>query len=627
MSDTSEQYSFERALGIITAWDEMRFGDDANVGGDKDTPPKARTKFTVDDIYILLRRLKNFIDPSSIERIESIVTKHVNDKDNPHGVNIEQLVTSVMNELYLDWLRYTNRTKYDNAYTEEELRELLPSEQFLKVLYQQITIADVDTALQGTSVDEVTNVYDVAQMIKQHNDDKNAHAALFEYLFPGAVHTYAPTLGLIAATGKTEELIVHRESELSYMGSDGCMHKEVPNSLPVDWSTGRPAYPFFGPTTNHCTHGSVLTDEVYTLVNTTISTNENIPSILVDEKAFKVACTDTDTPMIHKFTYTVPQELVENHTTLCVSIFARTGTLDNIGINVHTGVPNEFHCWHYNLSNQKTYCIPEKMAENIFADISTTPNGYSRCTYICPVDVSKNMIVEIYLLDIFDGDLTFTGKDTLYVDMTGLQIEFDTDTPSPYKSTTGEAVSEDGTIVYLNVDHAYSWYNQFQGGFVFEASTIKDTPLLTEPRYVFDLVYGENEFTSLAAFYPSVHYGHLNDFFANAIGANVLTYLNPPVASLFEKYGMGFANSGRVQPITGDTIIVDKTKTLFTMGNSTEIVTKELDGDISDVATNVTRLYIGCKGPGTAFFNGYISEFIYYPSVVTPDHLRFYIKG
>lgn len=50
---SNEQFSWEKPLGIITQYDEITFGDNANIGEDKNPIPKSRTKYTLDDIYIL----------------------------------------------------------------------------------------------------------------------------------------------------------------------------------------------------------------------------------------------------------------------------------------------------------------------------------------------------------------------------------------------------------------------------------------------------------------------------------------------------------------------------------------------------------------------------------------------
>lgn len=623
-----KEYSFEKTLGIITAWDEFTFDEGSNVAKDKNPTPKSRTEFTVDDVLVLIRRLKNFIDPKNVDRIERFVSKHIADKNNPHEVTIEQLVSSVMNEVYKDWLAYKNRTEYDNRYTEDELKELLSTEQFLKSLYQQVLIANVNTALEGKSVNEVTSVYDVAQMLKQHNEDLNAHSNLMEYLFPGAVHTYNPTLALIADTGMSEEFIITRNGNLTYMGPDGHIHTAGNNELPVDWSTGRPAFPIFGATSNNCTHGSVLTNGAFGKTNVTVTNATNIVNILNSGNPFKVTCVQTNTVVNHKLTYTIPSSVHNGKKTICISIFAQQGTLDHIGLNVHSGVANEYNCVHYNISKREMYTNSE-ISDNIFGAINDTPTGWVRLTYTCPaISVSGNIYVDIHLLDILDGDLTFKGDATQYLYLNGMQIEFDTDVPSPYKSTTGSIVTENATTIYLPINNITNWYNRYQGGVVVEVSNIEPYGALNTPRYVFDFC-NANATSRWSMFYPAVHNGRMS---VNCINPNSIIAYNAIYDKNTEKtvkYGIGFSNANRRQPTTGDTSNLDTTHAIYSIGStiSTDIKTTVISDKNGDMNPDVTRLFIGCQGNAAMHLNGYLYQFIYYPTMVTENHLRFFIKG
>ena len=622
---SEETYSFEKSLGVITMWDEYTFGDNDNISEHKHCP-RARTKYTVDDLYVLLRKLKQMVDPKNIDRLERMISAHIADKDNPHGVSMEQLVTSVMNELYHDWLDYQNRTQYDGAYTTDDLMQLLSTEQFLKVLYQQISIADVDTALQGTSTYQVTSAKDVHEMVEAHNQDKNAHAALMDYLFPGNVHSYPPSLAVIADVGGTDGLHIVRNGTLSYMGVDGKVHTAAAHTLPVDYSTGRAAYPIFGTTTNHCTHGSVLTASVYTKGEVIVTETTDSVSILESGQTFKVASTSTINTTRHRLSYSIPTSVLAGKSVLCVSIYAKTGTLDNLGINVHGAIENEYHTWHYNLSNATTYCVKTQMPSDIRAELYSLPNGYTRCVYICPIDTA-GMTVDIYLLDILDGDLSFKGYTDQYLYLCGLQIETDTDTPSPYKSTTGSTVSELPTTISYSVSSGIPWYNPFAGGIVAEVYGITELSTLRTARYLCDLTMGGQHLSCMSMYYPAVHSGRCSVYYGSASGSMLYSYMfKAPATRGYHRYGVSHIHSGHLQE-TSETIITDRTHTLYTYGTAGEIGYKEYGGITYDLSTAVDTLYIGCKGPGSLYLNGYLAQLIYYPDLLTPGHLQYFIEG
>lgn len=626
-----EKYNFEKTLGIITAWDEFNFDKGENISLLKDTVPRTRTAFTVDDIYTLIRRLKHFIDPKNIERIERLVQRHITDKNNPHDVHIDQIVnTNVMSEIYLDWLAYLNRTKHNGDYSIDELKELYSTEQFLKVLYQRVIIADLETALEGKSTSEVTSVYDVAQMIKRHNEDPEAHGNLLDYLFPGTIHTYNPTFALIADTGVTDNIIVTRNSVQSYMGPDGYMHTSEPNTLAIDWSTGRPAFPIFGETTNYCTHGSVLTNNVFSKINATVTVaTEDINNILENEKPFKVSATEDVNTIVHKLTYSIPSEYHANKKTCCISIFAKQGTLDNIGINVYTTIPNDYNCIHYNLSNRMMFTVKEQIDDNIYGRIDELTNGWVRLTYICPaVNISNKLYVDFYLLDIFDGDITFKGSVNDYLYLNGVQIEFDTDVPSPYKSTTGSIVSEDATDILVPINGTYYWYNSYQGGILAEVSNISMISTQSTPRYIFDICdLNKNSIWSMH--YPSMHNGRAVVYFANKNNTVAYNVACDRSEDTILKCGSGYCNSGYRQPTTGAVVQLGIMDAVFSKGsgNGDDITMTEVEPDIGDVNRDAINLHIGCQGNSIHFLNGYLYQLIYYPTMTTDGHLRFFLKG
>lgn len=625
-----EKYSFEKTLGIISAWDEFNFDKGNNVSLDKDTIPRTRTAFTVDDIYTLIRKLKNFIDPKNIDRIERLVQKHITDKNNPHEVNIEQLTTSVMNELYLDWLRYINRTEFNNLYSEDELKTLYSTEQFLKVLYQRISIADVNTALKGTSASEVTSVLDVSQMIKQHNEDPNAHQALMDYLFPGTVHTYNPTFSLIADSGISENINISRSGNLSYIGPDGHVHTATTDTLPVDWSTGRPAFPIFDRTCNYCTHGSSLTNNVFIKNNVTVEvTNDDVNNILENQKPFKVISTEDENTYVHKLTYAIPSSYHANKKSLCISIFAKQGTLDNIGINVYTAVPNDYNCIHYNLSNRKIFTSEGYIEPNIFGRIDELPNGWVRLTYVRPtIAITGNIYVDFNLLDIFDGDLTFKGTTEDYLYLNGVQIEFNLDVPSPYKNTNGNIVVENATEVFMSINADTQWYNSYQGGIFAEISNISANSTLNTARYIFDIC--DNDlYTVWSMYFPVIHNGRAVVYFTNNHGSVAYNAACNRCEDDVLLCGSGFCNSGHRQPTTGDAVQLGITNTVFSLGSGdgSDIETVEIEPTNGDIKQDVSSLFIGCSGQSTSFLNGYLYQLIYYPTMATNGHLRFFIKG
>lgn len=635
---SNEQFSWEKPLGIITQYDEITFGDNANIGEDKNPVPKSRTKYTLDDIYILLRKLKGMIDPKNIERIERIVVKHVNDKNNPHNVTIDQLTTSVMNELYIDFLNYQNRTKYDNKYTLDELKKLISSEQFLKLLYQDIKIADIETILEGTSTDTLVTPSGINELINIHNNDPNAHEKLFDYLIPGTMETYMPTLSLVAACDifggifNSDFIQVYKKSDYAtfYMDNNGKINHTFDNFIPVDYSTGKAAYPFFDIYNNYCTHSYDFSNTKFIKTNVSVINNKSSITSMLDEQQFgviysnKIISTTNSETLKHKISYSINASEMETKSpkNLCISVFVKSGTISNIAINVYQDIEKEHNAYHYNLDTCKTYCIEDEIDKNIYATINETPNGWKRLTYICPINNTKNATIDIYLLDIFDGDLTFIGDESKYCFIEGLQIEFDNDLASPYIPTNGE-IGESGGL-FCSFKHTTK-INYFQSGYFFEC-LINNQINRNKSRYIVSLSDKNNK-SIVNSFYTVTANAPLHTTISNSNGNVILDY---PFSQLnsneYNKYCFGFACSGSRQ-VTTDGSIPETPKKPEAIFNDTSenLQIKELTEDPN--SNNVKTITIGAYNSGSLFLNGYISEFVYYPSMPTEGHTIFFIRN
>lgn len=633
MSNEFDLQDPQHSLGVISGFDIIDMSDGSSVGG-QSAVGRTRTAYSVDELYVILRELKKLLDPESIARIDRVVQKHVAEK-NAHGVSIDMLVTSVINELYLEWLRYTNRTEYNGSYSLDQMKAAYAPEQFLKIIFQGLSIADVPTTIAGTSASKVVSPKGAHAAIDNHNTDMEAHGPLLDFLFPGSVHTYTPSMSFVAGAGVGARLHIEHTGFIDYMGADGLMHGGTTSALPVDWSTGVPAYPIFGATANYAPFGTDLQNAIYSKNNITLS-DSVYTSIVSSIKATKVQISDEDIVKEHSLIYTIPAADTVGHTMMCVSIFARPGTLDNIAINAYKDTEDARTAYHYNLTNMKTYVVgvdtdTTTFSDHYAAEINATPSGLCRCTYVCPITEGADNHIAVHFLDIFDGDLTYKGRADGMMYITGLQIEFDTDTASPYMHTTGTKVTREPIVAYVDItDSTRAWYNAFQSGIAFEVSNIKNIrPVsgIQAARYVFDARIKTMNVSAFSSYYQAVHNGKLTAYFADKNGVFSMSQLFDRRETQFVRYGVGYANTGAMHHgVESPSIIIDITKPYYISGNASAIYEKELDLN-TDVNQNVDRIYIGCSATGDRQLNGYLSEFIYYPTVLTKGHMEFYTKG
>lgn len=648
--DKKDDYSWENPLGIVTQFDELNFGLNENIGEDKNPAPKSRTKFTIDDIYILLRKLKGMIDPKNIERIERIVIRHVNDKNNPHDVTIEQLVTTIMNELYNDFLNYLNRTKYNNEYTIEELRELISTEQFLKLIFQDVKLADEDEALAGTATNKMVTPYSLNKVVEAHNTSDDAHKDLFESLLPGTMHPYIPTIALIAECDPvggivTNEFFTIRRSatiqKFWYMNSAGKIVANTDvNYLPVDYSSGRAAYPFFNIYTNYCKYSNNFTNNTVTKTNVTVDNTSNSNPVLsmIEEanrftkKTNKVISTANSDPVEHKLSYTlkVADMQAASPSRICVSIYAKPGTITNVGINVYQDTYHINNAYHYNLDTNRIYFLEDMIDENITGYVDNVPGGWRRLVYACDIDKSKDVKIDIALLDIFDSDFTFNGDTTKYCFLEGLQIEFDTDMAKPLVPTNGATAMSGGAICELKTS-MLDKINLYQLSVFFDLRTdYKNTR--TTNNYVFTILSGNTSYVH-AYIPPNIKNTQIRFPVCGSTGATITNITTTSYTDhQYHRYGYGYCTSGSVQEIEEpEAVPIVTEKPLLRYGYD-PLVMKEVTLTKEPFTGDIDAAYIGTmKGPNTTdarySINAYIAEFIYYPYFVNIGNLQFYLKN
>ena len=143
-----------RVLGNISGFDEL------TTLTDRGQIPTSDHYHTKNDLFLLLKEIRDIFKPEYLEELEEIIQRHVQDYNNPHNTTLIKMGTSVLQELYLLWLK--------SGHTGER-------EDFIKQLFQYVEIADIDTTLQGESLNKVTSVRGGKEFLNKHNTDPDAH--------------------------------------------------------------------------------------------------------------------------------------------------------------------------------------------------------------------------------------------------------------------------------------------------------------------------------------------------------------------------------------------------------------------------------------------------------------------
>jgi len=175
--------------GVLSGWDEFNTNTEASAAG---AIPK---KYTLTEILALIRDIKSKIDPEQIERLFLNMEDHIHDNQNPHQIDLDALDTSVLNELYLEWI---NRGHVGTL------------EEFVEVLFQYVHIANDEESLAGVSTTKIISVRGSKLIYDEHIADPDAHYHMFRAMLPGTPMDVQPIFSAQAFLGDHDVYALRR---------------------------------------------------------------------------------------------------------------------------------------------------------------------------------------------------------------------------------------------------------------------------------------------------------------------------------------------------------------------------------------------------------------------------------
>lgn len=567
-----------RAIGSLANWDVITTGTP-----EENTIPISDHEYTIVDLYALLRQLKNLFNPDYLDYVASLITKHVHDMDNPHRTDLSKMNTSVLQELYLLWLEQPN----------EGTRE-----EFLKILFQYVKIADILTTLEGVALDQVPSVRGVTEVIHRHNTNLDAHANIFSSMFPGEELYMTPTLALMGMVGISQSVEVVRPGTLSYIDEHGRVKFAAENTLPIDYTYGEGMFPIFGNIFNRIKYSEDFNQAYWTKENGTvdISTFTINPYGLGFSPVFKENVTENPVEHILKTSEAIS---VTANRVYALTWFVAPEVRKYVGLRVPTDLVGDYPYVHFDLENLTYFMNDQTDKTRVAADISTLRSGMIRiCMFIRP-SVNGTFFPELYPIDILSGDANYVGTGESSIAIFGAQFSECSEIP-PYIPTFGTVVTINNTKVQIPIDN---WYNPTTGTFVVECSNV--TPLqMNVNKEIFSIADGTNAISFNCRF-PG---NHQKRAYFTAFNSSNIAILNRwsvacdrPMITLVHGYSPSKHRFG------------------FFESNSIETNTN------SAVNPNSRYLYLGTDRFGNNHFNGRIKRFVYYPNICTLDNINFFL--
>lgn len=591
MAESNDNFkeSFGRVLGSLSGWDLIT----TNTEGGK--IPTSDHEYTEQDLFVLLKKLKNNLDEDHIFEIEELILKHIADENNPHKVDLSKMNTSFIQELYKLWLA--------NGY--EGSRE-----EFLKQLFQYITIADIETTLRGEALDQVTSVKGVATLVDVHNTDENAHLNMFSKLFPGEEIQSIPTLGIHGFIGIPSHVNITRSGTLNIVDKTGFIRTLASNTLDCDFTFQDGAFPIFDANKNYLTDSINFNNtSKYTVTNASVSKSTFVPHMSnPNDTAWFLQETAGSNPLIHSIKPATGVSVTSGET-YNVSFFCYPVARTCCGIKIPTAViGNQYSFVHFDFVTGDMFINDTVDKTKLNGGFTRLPNGWYRCWITVTAVASTTLIPEIYPLDIYDGDFTYPGVAGAGMCIFGMQVS-DGILPPPYIESNGSAGVLNKTTITIPLKHAVSdWYRYDQGTFVTEVTNVP---------YGFSPKVNHQIYTVADG---SANIGLDCRFPPNNAGRTYVAAYNDSNQSL---YGLWSTRCNKTHVTIVQSYDGNKKQHLFgyydeTLWYKQQVVTTQVN-------SKCTTLYLGCSRYNTNCLNGYLKSFCYYPAMCTIDNIKFFL--
>ena len=218
------------------------------------------------DLLDQISSLQRILSTVEIERGLKLLFTHVHDTDNPHHTDLDQFTMQVVDVLYKEY-------KAQGGVGTKEF--------YTQSLFKVLRIATLEEMKTSNETGLLISVKGAKLFIADHENDPNAHAAIFNRILPGEPVIADPAYALHSIFGVSLDLLKYLEGKnesvfevhpYSFVGADGCLaYCTDPTDLPTDYQLGEPLIPCFGKRINTITASNNF--QLRSPTNTTLRKN------------------------------------------------------------------------------------------------------------------------------------------------------------------------------------------------------------------------------------------------------------------------------------------------------------------------------------------------------------------
>jgi len=386
--------------GSMSGWDEFSTDTTDTALG---AVPK---KYTMPEILKEIKEIKAQLSKDKIEQIFSYVEKHIHDHNNPHDLTLEALGTSVVYELYQAWL---------------ERGYIGGIEDFLKVLFQYVEVADVNDTLYTESHSKLVSVRGAQAYYDDHINDINAHREMFRKMFPGKAVTTVPVFSTHAFLGTDPDIVTERPSTCHYHDTTGYLKYVPENTLAIDYIYGDPMYSIWGERTNLAKYSLNLEDG--STINSDIELDENLLRNILGNYGVNVI-------REHKTFLTNEHGWVSNQNfdfiegkTYTISVYAFPIDKNYLAIKLPAELNNSSIITHSLVKEGEYYKWLDYDNETNYGEAIILPNGWVRVIHTFRAMQTMSCPVKCIFTEILDGDLSYISSGKVMGALNQIQVE------------------------------------------------------------------------------------------------------------------------------------------------------------------------------------------------------------
>lgn len=414
------------------------------------TPETPVPVLTPTELLNQINNLKGFCNQVRLTAALRDLYEHINDTNNPHHTDMDAFTQEVADVLYQEYKKQGGTGSL---------------EFYLNCLFQTLRIASLDEMGDPENENLLISIRGASDYIKQHETDPEAHADLFEKIFPGEAPTYDPTFSCFASVGvseyfvrkitpgnnDTEDTSAASENRIcSRVGSDLRLHfTNYSNYDPVDYSTGQAAIACFGARTNEIANSNDFT--TLTPINVSVSTGDTILDPAEEQGEVCVVTTLRDAAPC-KHTLYIPDVTIDLSIEKTFSVFAKRVNCRYLGITWKDMEKSDIEVRAiYDLLAGK--CLIMNSLERYSANIVELADGWYRCEFTMyhRIGQEADLNLTFFKEKTADYDMQFQGDHEICGYLWGMQLEEGINA-SPYIPTTGIPRTREATGVVIPFD-------------------------------------------------------------------------------------------------------------------------------------------------------------------------------